>query len=132
MDRVTFQQSRFLVSAPVARKNSKAKHRRQRRSRRPTIGAIAIMPMQQSARRRQSLRIVSGADVETAPGVREQEWVRSHSREYAGKWVAILGHGLIAAGGSAREVMDKAREAGVRAPFLVHVPDSSELPFGGW
>ena len=32
----------------------------------------------------------------------------------------------------AREALEKARSIGVPSPFLVHVTEPSELPFGGW
>jgi hypothetical protein len=72
------------------------------------------------------------SEVDAAPGAREQEWVRSHTQEYAGKWVALMGSRLIADGAGARETLQKARNAGVSVPFLVHMPELPELPFGGW
>ena len=65
-------------------------------------------------------------------GVSEQEWLRCHWREYAGKWVAIDGNRLIAEATGAREALQTARAAGVGSPFLLHVTEPSELPFGGW
>jgi len=65
-------------------------------------------------------------------GAREQEWVRSHWQEYAGRWVALDGSRLVADAAGAREALEKARAAGVVSPFLVHVAEPSELPFGGW
>jgi hypothetical protein len=88
--------------------------------------------MQQSVRQLQAISIDLMESVDLAPGVREHEWVRSNSQEYAGKWVALMGSRLIAVAEGAREAMEKAKAAGVRAPFLVHLPDVAELPFGGW
>lgn len=45
-------------------------------------------------------------------GVREQEWLRCHWREYAGKWVALDGSRLIAEATGAREALLTARAAG--------------------
>ena len=69
---------------------------------------------------------------ERVSGEREQEWLRCHWREYAGKWVALDGSRLIAEATGAREALLTARAAGVGSPFLVHVTGPSELPFGGW
>ena len=33
---------------------------------------------------------------------------------------------------SSREALEQARALGVFSPFLVHVTEPSELPFGGW
>jgi hypothetical protein len=66
------------------------------------------------------------------PGAREQEWLRTHWREYVGRWVALDGDRLIGQAVRARDAMDQARAAGVASPFLIHVIEPSELPFGGW
>lgn len=75
--------------------------------------------------------VSAGSDM-AAPGAREREWVRSRWREYAGLWVALDGNRLVGEATGAREALEKARAAGVVSPFLVHVTEPSELPFGGW
>ena len=72
------------------------------------------------------------ADCDLAAGRQEQAWVQSHCHEYAGRWVALDGGRLVAEAAGAREALEKARALGVFSPFLVHVTEPSELPFGGW
>jgi len=93
----------------------------------------AIMPLPRTFRKRGAARavVVAGADLATS-GVREQEWVRSHWREYAGKWVALDNSGLVAEAANARAALEKAKTAGVPFPFLIHVTEPTDLPFGGW
>lgn len=62
----------------------------------------------------------------------EQEWLKLHQTEYAGAWVALEGASLVAQGLSARQVLDTARSAGYEHPLVVHIPNQTELPFGGW
>ena len=137
MDRTTAHSARWSLFgsrlAQAARKP--VKRLRTRKARRaPSLGARgAIVPMLQMFRRRRTFGGAVSVTVESvASGVREQEWLRSHWREYAGKWVALNGGNLVAAAAGAREVLEKARAAGIRSPFLVHVTEPSELPFGGW
>jgi hypothetical protein len=105
---------------------------RTRKMKRPSsLGAH--VPMPQAFRKRRAHRTAASATADlTATGAREQEWLRSHWREYAGKWIALCGNRLLAEAGGAREALEKARAAGVKFPFLVHVTGPSELPFGGW
>jgi hypothetical protein len=95
------------------------------------LGAIVRMPHPFSRRRARKAVVPAGSGM-AASGAREQEWVRSHWREYAGRWVALDGARLVAEATGAREALEKARAAGVVSPFLVHVAEPSELPFGGW
>jgi hypothetical protein len=89
------------------------------------------MPQAFSKRRPSKTKGAAGFDLATS-GTREQEWVQSHCREYAGRWVALDGGRLVAEAAGAREALEKARALGVFSPFLVHVTEPSELPFGGW
>jgi hypothetical protein len=67
------------------------------------------------------------------PGrTREQEWLRDHGTQFAGKWVALFGASLISHGETASEVLAAARAQGFARPLLVHVTEEPELPFGGW
>jgi uncharacterized protein DUF5678 len=63
---------------------------------------------------------------------REMRWLREHQAEYAGQWVVVQGDKLIAHGLNAREVAEAAYAAGIEVPFLVHVENGDELPWGGW
>src|SRR5437867_3407425 len=67
-----------------------------------------------------------------APGAKEQEWLRYHWREHIGRWVALQEGQLVGEAISAREALEQARSSGHSSPFLVHVTEPSELPFGGW
>jgi|KBSSwiStaDraftv2_1062776.scaffolds.fasta_scaffold1592653_2 hypothetical protein len=62
----------------------------------------------------------------------EQEWLKRHSVEYAGSWVALEGERMVSCGASARQVLESAKSHGIEQPLVVHVPSESELPFGGW
>jgi len=84
------------------------------------------------ASRRTAKAIISDNSDMAEHGAREQEWVRSHWREYVGRWVALEGSRLLAEAAGAREALEKANASGVVSPFLVHVTEPSELPFGGW
>lgn len=97
----------------------------------PIWGAIVPMPKAFSKQRAPKGAVSAGSDV-AASGTREQEWVRSHWREYAGLWVALDGSRLVGEATGARDALEKARASGVVSPFLVHVTAPSELPFGGW
>ena len=62
----------------------------------------------------------------------EQEWLRQHSDEYSGQWVALNGDVLLSHGSDARAVRDEARAKGVHLPLLVHIPEEPNLPSAGW
>lgn len=61
----------------------------------------------------------------------EYQWLAEHSREFAGKWIALEGEQLIACGSSAVEVSKAAKAAGIDRPILVQVEDPDGLPFAG-
>lgn len=61
----------------------------------------------------------------------EDKWLAEHSREFAGKWVALEGGQMIACGSSAVEVSKAAKAAGIERPILVQVEDPDGLPFVG-
>lgn len=63
---------------------------------------------------------------------REQQWLKEHSQEFAGEWVALDGDKLIYHGANAREVYEVARKSGVKRPLVVEVEKDNGLPFGGW
>src|SRR5581483_12057669 len=62
----------------------------------------------------------------------EQEWLRQHSEEYAGQWVALDGDSLLSHGSDAFAVRAEARAKGVQLPLMVHIPDEPNLPSAGW
>ena len=73
----------------------------------------------------------------SAPGANsgympEQEWLRTHGREYSGQWVALNGEELLSHGSDARGVRDEARAKGVQTPLMVRIPDEPNLPPAFW
>jgi Family of unknown function (DUF5678) len=62
----------------------------------------------------------------------ETEWLREHSEEYEGQWVAIVDDHLYSHGTNAVEVLQRARALGAKSPLIVRVPHGPELPSGGW
>ena len=62
----------------------------------------------------------------------EQQWLKDHSNEYRGPWVALNGDSLISHGDSARFVREQARKKGVGQPLLVHIAEEPEQPSAGW
>lgn len=63
---------------------------------------------------------------------REYRWLRKQAREYVGKWVALEGDQLVAAGTSAVAVRDAAVAAGVERPLILQVEDPDGPPFAGF
>lgn len=62
----------------------------------------------------------------------EQQWIEQHRAEFVGKWVALKGGQLLAAGNSAKLVYRQALTAGIRRPLVVKVEPSEQPPFAGW
>lgn len=104
---------------------------RRRAPGRPTTRAIVPIGQMLSGRRTPKNAGQAHARA-SASGANEQEWVRSHWREYTGLWVALDGSRLVGVGTGARLALEQARALGVVSPFLVRVTEPSELPFGGW
>ncbi|MFN7924828.1 MAG: DUF5678 domain-containing protein [Bryobacteraceae bacterium] len=61
----------------------------------------------------------------------EMRWIREHSAEYVGKWIALDGSRLLAVGDDAKEVFEAARAAGVPDPLLHDVPPPGPF-WAGW
>ena len=61
----------------------------------------------------------------------EMTWLALESSPYAGQWVALDGHRLVAHGQKLADVRAAATAAGVQDPLLASVPDN-DLSFGGW
>jgi hypothetical protein len=60
-----------------------------------------------------------------------RRWLAAHKSEYAGKWVALDGDRLIAAGETEREVADTAKADGAYLPLIVYIPSPDEPAFVG-
>ena len=62
----------------------------------------------------------------------EYQWLEEHGNEYIDQWVVVEGDQLVSHGPDGKVVYDAAREAGIATPFLTHVTQSDDLPWGGW
>ena len=95
-----------------------------------------LEPLDLRESQRVHLLMLDNHDPETANARQdrreEKAWLHQHGGEYAGEWVALDGSILIAHGPSGLAAWESARKAGVTHPLIVHLPDSPELPFGGW
>jgi Family of unknown function (DUF5678) len=61
-----------------------------------------------------------------------QKWLNENQHNYLGKWVVLDGDKLIGASNNPKELVEVARNAGVKIPF-VHFIDDDQRPFvGGW
>lgn len=61
------------------------------------------------------------AEPATAPDrTREFAWLRQHSAQYRGQWVALLGAELLASGPDVEEVLREVRSRNLQAHPLVH------------
>jgi hypothetical protein len=59
----------------------------------------------------------------------EAKWIAANRAHYAGRWVALWGGDLIAAGDSAKAVAQAATSA-PSTPLIIYLDD--EMPFAGW
>jgi hypothetical protein len=59
-----------------------------------------------------------------------EAWLRDHSKEYVGNWVALNGSTLVASGPNGKDVYNKARTAGVKRPVLMRITHKGN-PSGG-
>lgn len=62
----------------------------------------------------------------------ELRWLATESGPYAGEWVALHGHSLVAHGEKLANVSAAARAVGIAEPFFARVPRDGNVPFGGW
>jgi hypothetical protein len=60
-----------------------------------------------------------------------RRWLAAHKSEYAGKWVALDGDRLIAAGETEKDVADAAKADGAYLPLIVYIPSPDEPVFVG-
>ena len=58
-------------------------------------------------------------------------WMKAHRAEYAGRWVALEGDRLIAAGETEGEVANAAKADGAYLPLIVYLPHPEEPTFIG-
>lgn len=62
---------------------------------------------------------------------RSEKWLAENREKHMNQWVCLDGDKLIAHGTDALEVDQKAKKAGIEAPFLEHIVEE-KYPFGGW
>jgi hypothetical protein len=60
----------------------------------------------------------------------ESTWLSEHQNEFAGKWIALEGETLLAAGDSAKAVFASVAHH-KPAPLIIHIAEP-EMPFAGW
>ena len=58
----------------------------------------------------------------------ERRWLEENSQQYAGRWVALEGDQLLAAGSSAREVYAALKAAGISGSLVTRVEHPDDLP----
>lgn len=59
------------------------------------------------------------------------KWIDEHRKEYDGQFVLLDGEKLLAHGTNPRKLYLKAREIGIKSPFVKRIK-AEILPFGGW
>ena len=62
---------------------------------------------------------------------REYQWLKDHTGEYVGQWVALEGDELVAQGATAVEVLAVAKATGIERPLLIQVEDPDSPPSAG-
>jgi hypothetical protein len=83
---------------------------------------------EEKARREQSKK----SDWQIERYKKARKWLDEHSAEYMNQWVCLDGDKLIAHSSDGREVYRKAKEAGIKVPFVHHITEEPEAYWGGW
>jgi hypothetical protein len=73
---------------------------------------------------------VSEASRKTRQFQEELQWLTENRRKFLGKWIALQGAQLLAAGATAKEVFSRVGDQ--KTPPLVIKITDDELPFAGW
>lgn len=60
------------------------------------------------------------------------EWLKKHSKEYTGNYVALKDGELIAFGRTIKDADTKAKEKGFNKTLLHYIPAEDEEVWGGW
>lgn len=61
-----------------------------------------------------------------------EKWLKENREKYMEQWVCLEGDILIAHGKNGREVFRKAKEMGIKSPFLEHIVEEPKFFTGGW
>ena len=61
----------------------------------------------------------------------DDQWLRENSEKYQGKYVALHGNRLIASGNGYKEIIRKARKAGLPDALLTYIEPFDTPPFAG-
>lgn len=69
---------------------------------------------------------------ETVDLSRSRAWLKENRQSFLGKWVILDSDRLIGAGDDPRPIVEKARAAGVKVPFVKFIEDDKEPFTGGW
>lgn len=59
-------------------------------------------------------------------------WLKNNARKYVGRWIVLNGKKLIGTGKNPIPLVEKARLAGVKIPFVQFINDDSKPFTGGW
>ena len=63
---------------------------------------------------------------EVSTGGDDMNWVHEHMHEfraYQGKWIAVIGHRVVAAGSSVMRLLEDVEAQGLSEPFVTQIPD---------
>ena len=62
----------------------------------------------------------------------EEEWLKENRKKFIGKWIVLDGKRLVGFGENPVEIFNKAKEEGVKIPFVQFITDDSKPFWGGW
>ncbi|CAN5399771.1 hypothetical protein BH10ACI2_BH10ACI2_19130 [soil metagenome] len=63
---------------------------------------------------------------------KEQKWIHEHMEEYGGQFVLLEGDVLLGHGTDSKALYQRARDLGIKAPFVKRMKPDEEPFFGGW
>jgi len=98
---------------------------------------VQKVPALTSEERRELIQLLQEEENKTTQNVGKNpspniEWLKIHRRNYAGNYVALKDGEFVACGKTIKEADLKAKEKGVKNPFLHYIPAEDEIVWGGW
>ena len=63
---------------------------------------------------------------------KSRRWLKENHQKYLGQWIVLDGDKFLGAGDDPRPIVELARQAGVKVPFVKFVENDSEPFTGGW